>query len=213
MPRHAGFRLVANAALAGAFLVLFVGPSHSQANLPPTKVMPKGDLAKVNPKLADAGSAKSPGTTNEKFFVELPKSAVTAPDADLTDPATKRSYFAYRQKLYEYEQWSLVHTKKVYEWQLGKSEAVFWIVLFLVALGIVLSWQQFQSDLKHRARRHALPAGVLPADPALPPPTQFKASLQGIEVNSSLVGVVILTISLAFFYLYIVHVYTISGTN
>ena len=40
--------------------------------------------------------------------------------------------------------------------------------------------------------------------------TEFSASLKGIKVSSPILGVVILIISLAFFYLYLVYVYPIE---
>lgn len=178
------------AAAAVALAAILAAPSRAQENLPP-------------------------GFREQEVMANLPsRDTVAILGLDLADAVTKQSVLAYRQKLYAYRAWSLDHTRKVYEWQHGKSEQVFWMVVVLVATGVLMSWQQFRSDLRRRERRHA-PAGgaATPAEPATPPPTQFKASLQGIEVNSSLVGVVILTLSLAFFYLYIVHVYTISATN
>jgi hypothetical protein len=40
--------------------------------------------------------------------------------------------------------------------------------------------------------------------------TEFEASAKGIKVSSPVLGVIILVISLAFFYLYLVYVYPIS---
>ena len=42
------------------------------------------------------------------------------------------------------------------------------------------------------------------------PVTSFSASATGISVSSPVLGVIILVISLAFFYLYLVYVYPIS---
>ena len=40
--------------------------------------------------------------------------------------------------------------------------------------------------------------------------TEFEASTSGIKVTSSVLGIIVLVISLVFFYLYLVYVYPIS---
>ena len=40
--------------------------------------------------------------------------------------------------------------------------------------------------------------------------TQLEVSAKGIVVNSSVMGVIILALSLAFFYLYLVYIYPIT---
>ena len=49
-----------------------------------------------------------------------------------------------------------------------------------------------------------------PTDRPNPLATQFEVSAKGIVINSSVLGVVILGLSLAFFYLYLVYVYPIQ---
>jgi hypothetical protein len=41
--------------------------------------------------------------------------------------------------------------------------------------------------------------------------TRFEISAKGLVVNSSVLGVIILTLSIAFFYLYLVYVYPIQN--
>ena len=43
--------------------------------------------------------------------------------------------------------------------------------------------------------------------------TALKISLSGLEVNSSVLGIIILVLSLAFFYLYLVYVYPVKEYN
>ena len=70
------------------------------------------------------------------------------------------------------------------------------VVISLVAVGIFFSWLQFRQGLK--------------AEGGLASETTFEASGTGIKVSSPVLGVIILTISLGFFYLYLVYVFPIE---
>lgn len=105
--------------------------------------------------------------------------------------ASLRGYFDYRASGYE-------HRRRVFEWQLFSGRVIFVAVLLLVATGMVFAAIQFQRGL---ARTDA--GG--PADAA----TQVEIGASTVKVTSPVLGVVILVISLAFFYLYLVHVYPI----
>lgn len=88
------------------------------------------------------------------------------------------------------------HQRDVFHWQLFSAKIIFGTVILLVMAGIYFAAVQFH----HGLRKDQLPAQE----------TEFEASLKGIKVSSPVLGVIILTISLAFFYLYLVHVYPIE---
>lgn len=88
------------------------------------------------------------------------------------------------------------HQRQVFQWQLLSSKIIFVTVLVLVASGIYFAAVQFH---------HGLRSGTSQADS-----TEIEASLKGIKVSSPILGVIILTLSLAFFYLYLVYVYPIE---
>jgi len=67
--------------------------------------------------------------------------------------------------------------------------------------GIYFAAIQFHTGLR---RRHA-------ADPAPPEEAELSLSLGEVKIRSPVLGVIILTISPAFFYLYLVHVYPIRN--
>ena len=98
------------------------------------------------------------------------------------------SYYRYRVDGYE-------HRGRVFAWQLLSSRIIFVLVIFLVLAGLYFSWMQFRAGLGG--------TGAEPRD------TTFEASATGFKVSSPVLGVIILAISLAFFYLYLVHVYPI----
>jgi hypothetical protein len=89
------------------------------------------------------------------------------------------------------------HRSRVFEWQLLSSRLIFFMVIVIVAVGLYFSWMQFSAGLREKAGPEATS-------------TTFEASTSGLKVSSPVLGVIILTLSLVFFYLYLVHVYPIE---
>ena len=100
------------------------------------------------------------------------------------------AYYQYRIDGYQ-------HRARVFRWQLLSSRIIFVLVIFLVLVGVYFSWLQFRLAMK------AGPGAGAPAE------TTFEASTSGFKVSSPVLGVIILAVSLAFFYLYLIHVYPI----
>ena len=108
--------------------------------------------------------------------------------------ALRRALTAY----YEYRVVGYQHRQRVFAWQLLSSRIIFVLVIFLVVVGVFFSWLQFRQALK------GTPFGERPQD------TTFEASTTGLKVSSPVLGVIILALSLAFFYLYLLYVYPIN---
>jgi hypothetical protein len=131
----------------------------------------------------------------------------------LSDPATRQRYLDAMQRYYEYRANGYAYRSRVFEWQLFSSRVIFLIVLVLVGAGIYFAAVQFRSAMRAAARPAAVPAEPPASVSSLPGgtlATQFEVSTKGIVVNSSVMGVIILALSLAFFYLYLVYVYPIT---
>jgi len=124
-----------------------------------------------------------------------------APEQVLNDPATREAYLTYVQERYRYLASQFDHRRNVFAWQHWSSQIIFGVVLVLVGTGVYFSAVQF-----HRGLR---PARHLPRTEN-GEKTEFSASLKEIKVSSPVLGVVILAISLAFFYLYLVFVYPVQ---
>jgi len=166
---------------------------------------------------ADAQAAAHPpdgalpgGTEKEK----PPTAATTAMPTDpgnvvLGDPGTRQRYLEAMQRYYDYRANGYAYRSRVFEWQLLSSRVIFVIVLVLVGAGIYFAAVQFRGAMRAAARPMAAPAEPS-APPSLTLGTQLEVSAKGIVVNSSVMGVIILALSLAFFYLYLVYVYPIS---
>jgi hypothetical protein len=106
----------------------------------------------------------------------------------------------------DYYEFVYSHRRVVYEWQHFSSKVIFWVVIVIVVVGLLFSGLQFYMSL----RRRTTGGGV--AAESSPEATELEASLKGIKVRSSVLGVIILVIALGFLYLYLVHVYPIRVT-
>jgi hypothetical protein len=142
------------------------------------------------------------------------KPAATAMPTDpgsavLSDPATRQRYLDAMQRYYEYRANGYAYRSRVFEWQLFSSRVIFLIVLVLVGAGIYFAAVQFRGAMR-AAARPAAAVELSPSAPGMTLATQLEVSAKGIVVNSSVMGVIILALSLAFFYLYLVYVYPIT---
>jgi hypothetical protein len=127
----------------------------------------------------------------------------------------------------EYQVWSLKHAEEAYEWQHVSTMVIFVVVILLMVAGVVFSWIQFRQGMHHPVQAIASTVSTIaqstssPGDAANEAPgvieksavTEFSASPQGIKVASSTLGVIILVISMCFFYMYLRYVYPINIQN
>lgn len=120
--------------------------------------------------------------------------APAAPSAQV-DAATQKAYLAALREYYAYRSSGLEHRRRVFVWQLLSSKIIFVTVLLLVFAGIYFAAVQFHLGLKSAAA---------------PATTEIVASVKEIKVTSPVLGVIILVLSLAFFYCYLVYVYPIE---
>jgi hypothetical protein len=152
---------------------------------------------------------------------QQPELAPTLLPKEQLDPETARSMQQSLKAYYDYRSHGFEHRKAVFAWQLLSAKIIFAIVVALVAVGIYFSWIQLSAGMRGKtAPASALPAGR-PADlpatirgetaaPSTPAVTTLEASPSGIRVSSPVIGVILLVISLAFFYLYLAYVYPIE---
>lgn len=122
------------------------------------------------------------------------------PSAIISNPVTLKKYQASLQAYYDYRTSGLEHRRQVFKWQLFSAKLIFGVVVFLVLAGIAFAWLQFKAGLDTTDSGGEMEKTA----------TEFEASSDGIKVSSPVLGVIILVISLAFFYLYLVHVYPIE---
>ena len=87
----------------------------------------------------------------------------------------------------EHLKWVLAYRKAAFQAHLVESRIIFATVLLMVCFGLYLSYIQFKQSNQSEG--------------------SIKLGTGGIEVTSSVLGVLILFFSIGFFYLYLVHVF------
>ena len=120
--------------------------------------------------------------------------------------ASFTEYLDYRISGYQ-------HRRDVFRWQLYSSKITFYVVIFLVLAGVYFSGIQFHRSLAQKRPRVGADKDVTEVvSTGKEEITEITASIKGIRVSSPVLGVLILVISLAFFYLYLAYVYPIQET-
>ena len=135
-----------------------------------------------------------PESSNEDLAFPEPPAALAG---DL-DQETMEDYRRALQGYYRYRMQGYDHRLRLFEWQLLSSKIIFVVVVLLVFSGIYFAAVQFHTGLSAAKRSEG------------DEPTEFVVTLRGLRVRSPVLGVVILAISLAFFYLYLVFIYPIE---
>lgn len=121
---------------------------------------------------------------------------IAAPVGVAGDSALQSKYFESVKAYYDYRIKGFQHRHSVFTWQLQSSKMVFVAVLFLLLAGVVFSGIQFWKGLKDNQM------GA----------TSLEALPTGIKVSSPVLGIIVLVISLLFFYLYLVYIFPVRDT-
>jgi hypothetical protein len=121
---------------------------------------------------------------------------------NIEDESTKSTCWKAFQAGLSYYNDGLAQRLKGFKWQHLTTQLIFFVVNALVIIGIYFSWVQFKKDLEMAKERKGSDEKE----------HHIELSTSGIKVSSSVLGVIILVISLAFFYLYLVYVYPIKET-
>lgn len=136
------------------------------------------------------------------IFMFLPKasySEIDPPNFEELAEETEKETKDYNNFTDRYNDWVFEHTKKVYTAQHIKSIIIFIIVLIIVLTGLYFSFIQFKHSVNKDFKN------LNPEEK-----TNLKIGVSNIEITSSVIGLFILIISLAFFYLYLKEVYPIE---
>jgi len=177
----------------GACLLGVIG-SVSLTNAEQTTPTPAG-IAEVD----DRKKRLAEAIPNE--VIRSPSQSTADADADLAFPASppitvdgamRERYAETLKGYYDYRQAGYAHRLRVFRWQHVSTIIIFFVVIGLVVAGVYFAAIQF-----HRGKS---------ADT-----TEVELSVKGVKVRSPVLGVVILTLSLGFFYLYLAYVYPIQN--
>src|SRR5262249_37754085 len=109
-------------------------------------------------------------------------------------PASSKLAQAYEQyeiANLEYQQEQFKRNQRVFAWQDTSSKFMFFLVVLIVLTGLVLAALKFREAAQ----------------------TEFEASKEGFKLKTTIVGVVILAMSMVFLYLYLFFVYPIKNVG
>jgi len=130
---------------------------------------------------------------------------VGIPCEDITNDSVQAACWDALQRRFEYYAAGMDHRSLVFKWQHFSGRVILGFVLLLVSTGVFFSYLQFRLYL-----RSASSANKQAANQDMD--TDLELSTSGIKVSSNVLGVIILALSLAFFYLYLAYVYPIQDT-
>lgn len=176
-------------------------PSRPKPSSRPRSTTPSAPRAPVS-KPAVAGSQSSGANSGASA---LPAAAGTL--APITDPDMAETLKAYHQALradYRYQMDVMELRRSAYMTNSLHTQLVFWLVVMVVLAGIGFSWLQFRATLKRIERAGPAEAAEM---------TELSIGKDGVKLNTSTLGVIILAMSLGFFYLYILHVYPVIAAG
>ncbi|MFN0275300.1 MAG: hypothetical protein ACKVPJ_06125 [Chitinophagales bacterium] len=141
-----------------------------------------------------------------------------------TDMAKER-YF--QQQYNSYYTGNLNHRENTFLWQYQSGKIIFWVVILIVIAGLIFSGMQFYITYKHMTgmikttnslgttdntaeteQKSVVPDAINDMNK-----TDLSLSPEGLKINTSVIGLIILVISIAFFYLYLIHIYPIKEVN
>jgi hypothetical protein len=186
-------------------------PAPSTAGKPSTDCRPEPTVS-ANGELEFTGCAEKAERVDRSTFDPQAGTATgtrAASSTDLDSETRAKQQAALRAK-YEYQAFSFAHAQRTFDFQYRSGRLIFWVVLLIVFAGLAFSAVQFYSGLHHPLDSRAKPDGKEAAAPE-ECVSEFEATLQGIKLKSSVLGLIILAMSMVFFYLYLKYVYPISN--
>jgi len=109
---------------------------------------------------------------------------------------------------------NFAHRKSIFEWQLLSSKFIFFLVMIVVLSGILFSGLQFYQSFKLTSKFTKM-ANSKNLDQIEKIMNQDSSTIEisptnGFSVTTSIVGLLVLGVSIGFFYLYLNHVYPIN---
>jgi hypothetical protein len=141
-----------------------------------------------------------------------PVNSVSACKNSYADDATRATCavnLSYQAAYYAHNQAMMAIQEEQYRDQISDGVRLFYVVLGIVVIGLGLSVLQFLKSFWF-AKKATEAGGPIPPADAPPPDDPTTFSYLGIEIKSSVIGLIILAMSLAFFFLYLKFVYVIT---
>jgi len=116
------------------------------------------------------------------------------------DAESREALLERYRRLQQHHVTMLEHREDVLRWQLTANQISFWMVLVLVFTGLVFAGIQFRTAMQSTKASGEDTEAM----------QEVSLGAEGVTIRSSVLGVIILALSLAFFYLYLVYVFPVE---
>ena len=113
----------------------------------------------------------------------------------------------YLQAYHDWKIYKIEIARDTFSFHYWSSLIIFVVVLGIVMMGLYLTWVQVTMRIDAEKLREAEGKARKEGEKEQ---HQVEISAEGLKLKSSVVGLSILTVSLAFFYLYLVYVYPVN---
>jgi hypothetical protein len=188
-------RWISHSVAAAAAIISVHGHVQAQQNVPPR---------------IDFRAAAQP--EQPKPSVDFRRAAAEAQGSGV-NPAAESLQLKELEGQLAQNEWAREFTRYSYGWHFLSTIVIFVMVIGIVAFGLRLTWLQFTRE--HRVRIRASPSEPATGAEAAaesPPaaPSTLKIGMAGIEITSQVIGLLILALSIGFFYLYARYIYPIT---
>lgn len=159
-----------------------------------------------------------------------PSALAPGPCTEATDEA-RQACARLQKTAYDHQSWMLEYRQKAFEAHHVYTIIVFAIVCAMVLLGMYLSYKEFaigaarrQKMIERLIQRVRRTAGGKPDEAKAAggqdlsaeekaEPATLEIGTSGVKVTSQVLGVIVLVVSMGFFYLYLKTVYPIQESN
>lgn len=175
------------------------------------RILPGGAMQTV-----DCNGKPVGPSTKPDVMTAPPKTSAASSEVKLpADSPAAVAYQKYLEAYYNYQSHSLTYAESVFDWQYRASKDIFWVVILLVLSGLAFAGIQFAIAMRIPVRGTKKKGAAAGREPSTETPqigdTSIEASTHGVKITSSVIGLLILVVSIGFFYLYLVYVYPIQN--
>jgi uncharacterized protein YpmB len=178
--------------------------------------------AQAQPAPGSESTAPAAGGKSIDFGKASASVTARAHEPAAPDEATRRLMAEDFASQARHLQWQREYERRGWEWHLLSTQLLFGVVILIVLFGLFITYRQFQRDYSDweqrqheiaKAKQKDAGADAVAVAANSPAPsataTTLKVSAEGLEVTSQVVGLIVLALSLAFFFLYVKDVYPI----
>ncbi|MCG8698265.1 MAG: hypothetical protein MI922_09445, partial [Bacteroidales bacterium] len=111
----------------------------------------------------------------------------------------------------EYNVFAFKHRIKVYKWQLVSAKIIFVISIIIVLVGLYMSYLHFRISTKvSLSSDDSSQVNNKSNNNTSESPTSFQFGKDGIKIQSTVIGLIILVISIVYFLMYLKYIYPIK---